>query len=66
MPKKINKVSTWITVVSILVICGIAVVDLFIAEENVPIIVYGLLGGIALGADANTIPALLGIRRRDE
>ncbi len=66
MSKKIEKVSTWIIGASLLSLFVLALVDLFVAE-SVPIVVYGILGGIALGADSETIPAIFGIRKgKDE
>ncbi len=59
------KVSTWITALSLIVLAVLAMFDLT-QEEAVPTVVYGIIGGIALGADGEFLPSILGKRGKDE
>lgn len=52
-------VSTWITSISLLAIVVLAIIDMLLSEQ-VPIIVYGIIGGIALGADKDSLSTILG------
>lgn len=58
----IKQVSSWLTGLSLLALVVLAIADLLLAE-SVPLVVYGIVGGIALGADGDTIPAIFGVRR---
>ena len=66
MASRSFKVTTLVTVISIVALVILAVADLLIVDESVPIVVYGIIGGIALGADSETIPAIFGVRKKDE
>ena len=49
-----TKVANWIVGLSLLAIFLLAVADLLL-EESVPLIVYGIIGGIAYGADGDIL-----------
>lgn len=62
--KNIKRVSVWITALALVCLVVLAIVDMLL-EESVPVVVYGIVGGIALGADGDTIPAIFGVKRND-
>ncbi len=47
-----------VQIITILVIGAVVVVDLMLEGDPVPTIVYGILAGIALGIEPNTIKSL--------
>lgn len=57
--REIRRVSTMVTVLSLVVLTILGIADLLL-EEQVPIVLYGVIGGIALGADKDTIPTIFG------
>lgn len=59
MAEKLERVSNWLVGFCLLALVILAVLDLML-EESVPIVVYGIIGGIAFGADGDIISVLMG------
>lgn len=55
----VTKVSSLLAVLSLVSLVILAIVDMF-NTESVPLIVYGIIGGIAFGADKESIPTIFG------
>ena len=55
----VSRVSNLIVALSLVSLVVLAVVDM-LSAENVPLVVYGIIGGIAFGADKESIPTIFG------
>jgi hypothetical protein len=55
----VSRVSNLVVALSLVSLVVLAVVDM-LSAENVPLVVYGIIGGIAFGADKESIPTIFG------